>query len=210
MGNPFQLFLPIIMNMKISRNTLLTVVLLIVVAAIYRIFPDRPAGFAPQMALALFGGSMIRDKKWAFTLPLVSLLLSDLLYQGLFAAGLTNIPGFYGGQWMVYSCFLLVTLFGFLMKKASFKNILGFSISGSMIFFLSSNFMVWLGGGGLNRPKTFDGLMMCYGDALAFYREYGVIHGFAGNFIIGDLFFTAVLFGSSMLIRKYSAPKAIA
>jgi len=103
--------------MKLSKNTIIVFVILIVVAAIYRVFPDRPAGFTPQMALALFGGAMITEKKWAFLLPLISLFLSDLLYQGLFAAGVTDIPGFYEGQLMVYTCFMLVTLFGFLMKN---------------------------------------------------------------------------------------------
>jgi len=73
-----------------------------------------------------------------------------------------------------------------------------------MIFFLSSNFFVWLGGGGLNRPKTFEGLLMCYGDAVAFYRDYGIIHGFAGNFVLGDLFFTGLLFGTYFLAKKSS------
>jgi len=188
--------------MKFSKNTVIVMVILVLVAAIYRVFPGRPAGFTPQMALALFGGAMISEKKWAFILPLISLFISDLLYQGLFAAGLTDIPGLYQGQWMVYGCFLLVTVFGFLMKNVNWKSIIGFSFSGSMIFFLSSNFFVWLGGGGLNRPQTFDGLLMCYGDALAFYRDYGIIHGFAGNFVLGDLFFTALLFGSYFLAKK--------
>ena len=188
--------------MKLSKNTVIVFIILIVVAAIYRVFPGRPAGFTPQMALALFGGAMIMEKKWAFLLPLVSLFLSDLLYQGLYAAGLTDIPGFYGGQVLVYVSFILVTLFGFLMKNINWKSVVGFSFSGSIIFFLSSNFFVWLGGGGLNRPKTFEGLMMCYGDALAFYRDYGVIHGFAGNFVLGDLFFTGLLFGTYILAKK--------
>lgn len=193
--------------MKVSKNTVLVVLLLVVVAAVYRVFPNRPFGFAPQMALALFGGAMIRDKKWALILPLIALLVSDLFYQGLYSAGLSNIPGFYEGQWMVYGCFLVVTVFGFLMKDVNWKSVIGFSFSGSLIFFLSSNFMVWLGGGGLNRPKTFDGLVMCYGDALAFYRDYGVINGFAGNFAVGDLFFSALLFGSYFLIKKSAGEK---
>ena len=122
----------------------------------------------------------------------------------MYAAGLTDIPGFYGGQVLVYVSFMLVTVFGFLMKNINWKSVIGFSFSGSVIFFLSSNFFVWLGGGGLNRPKTFEGLLMCYGDALAFYRDYGVIHGFAGNFVLGDLFFTGLLFGTYFVAKKSS------
>lgn len=188
--------------MKFSKNTLIVFAMLVLVAALYRLIPVRPAGFAPQMALALFGGAMIKDKKWAFTLPLLSLFISDLLYQGLYMAGITNIEGFYGGQWMVYGCFMLITLFGFFMKKVNFTNTVVFSVSGSLIFFLVTNFLVWAGGGGYSRPKTFDGLMMCYADALAFYRDGGLINGFAGNFIIGELFFTLLLFGGYYLVQR--------
>src|SRR6478736_3016121 len=103
--------------MKLSKNTVIVFIILIVVAAIYRVFPERPFGFAPQMALALFGGAMISEKKWAFLLPIMSLFISDLLYQGLYGAGVTSIPGFYEGQLWVYVSFLLVTVFGFLMKN---------------------------------------------------------------------------------------------
>lgn len=196
--------------MKFSRNTIIAVLLLIIVAALYRIIPNRPAGFAPQMALALFGGAMISNKKWALALPLLSLLLSDVLYQLLYMASLTDIPGFYGGQWQVYFLFVLITLFGFLLKNRSFKNVALFSVSGSLIFFILSNFMVWLGGGGFQRPKTFSGLMQCYGDALMFYRDGGLIHGFAGNFILGDMIFSAILFGGFYLIRNiFIKPKLV-
>ena len=184
--------------------------LLLVVAALYRIIPNRPAGFAPQMALALFGGSMISNKKWAIVLPLLSLLISDVLYQVLYSLNLSPIPGFYEGQVQVYLVFVAITLFGFLLKKINFKNVALFSVSGSVIFFVLSNFMVWLGGGGFQRPKTFSGLMQCYSDALLFYRDGGLIHGFAGNFILGDLIFTTILFGGFYLIRNvFVKPKLV-
>jgi hypothetical protein len=95
------------------------------------------------------------------------------------------------------------------MKRANVLNLIGFSVSGSLMYFLASNFIVWTGGGGFNRPKTFDGLMMCYNDGLAFYREYGLIHGFAGNILVGDLFFCGLLFGGFYLINKtITEPKA--
>lgn len=193
--------------MKFSRNTLIAFLLLIVVAALYRIIPGRPVGFAPQMALALFGGAMIKDKKWAVILPLLSLLISDLLYQGLYQFGMSPIQGFYEGQWQVYLLFVGITVFGFLMKKVNVRNIAIFSVSGSLLFFVVSNFMVWIGGGGFQRPKTFAGLMQCYTDALIFYRDGGLIHGFAGNFILGDLIFTTILFGGFYLLKNaFSKP----
>lgn len=188
--------------MKLNKSVLLAFGLLVLSASLYRAWPDRPYGFAPQMAMALFGGAVIRDKRWAFILPLLSMLVSDLLYQGLYMNGLTPIKGFYTGQGLNYLLIAGITLFGFLLKKINFLRVTAFSLAGSVLFFLASNFVVWLGGGGLGRPKTFDGLMMCYYDGLAFLRDYGLIKGFYGNLFIGDLFFCAILFGTYYLINK--------
>jgi hypothetical protein len=188
--------------MKLNKSLLLAFGLLLLSASLYRAWPGRPYGFAPQMAMALFAGAVIKDKKWAFILPLLSMLISDVLYQLLYINGLTEIKGFYTGQWTNYLVIAGITLFGFLLKKISVLKVAAFSLSGSILFFLASNFTVWLGGGGLSRPKTFDGLMLCYYDGLAFLRDYGLIKGFYGNLFIGDLFFCTILFGSYYIIRK--------
>jgi hypothetical protein len=188
--------------MKLNKSVLLAFGLLVVAASVYRVFPDRPYGFAPQMAMALFAGAVIKDKRWAMILPLVSMLFSDLLYQVLYMNGMTAISGFYGGQWLNYILIAGLTLFGFLMKKISVLRVAGFSMAGSVLYFLASNFTVWIGGGGFHRPKSFEGLMMCYYDGLAFLRDYGMMQGFYGNIFIGDLFFSAVLFGSYYLVGR--------
>ena len=188
--------------MKLNRSVLLSFGLLILTAALYRAWDGRPFGFTPQIAMAIFGGAVIKDKRWAFVLPLASMLLSDVLYQALYINGLSTMPGFYSGQLVNYLLFAGLTMFGFLMKRINFLNIVGFSLSGSVLFFLSSNFLVWIGGGGFNRPKTFQGLMMCYADALAFFRDYGAVKGFVGNLFLGDLFFCGVLFGAFYLLKK--------
>ena len=130
------------------------------------------------------------------------MFISDVLYQVLYTNGLTEIKGFYGGQWVNYILIASITLFGFLLKKITALRVFAFSISGSIIFFLLSNFSVWAGGGGFGRPKTFDGLMMCYYDGLAFLRDYGLVKGFYGNLFFGDLFFCTLLFGSYYVINR--------
>jgi hypothetical protein len=189
--------------MKWNKSTVWAFVLLLITASLYRVWEGRPFGFAPQMAMALFGGAVIKDKRLAILLPLLSLLISDALYQVLYVNGLTTISGFYRGQWVNYLLFVLIAVFGMLMKKVSVKNVLGFTVSGSLIFFLLSNLGVWIGGGGFVRPHTFNGLLLCYGDAIAFYRDYGLIHGFYGNQLLGDLFFSGILFGAYALIKNY-------
>jgi len=60
--------------MKLNKNVLLSVVLMVVITSVYRILPNRPMGFAPQIALALFGGAFfVSNKKLAFMLPLISM-----------------------------------------------------------------------------------------------------------------------------------------
>lgn len=188
--------------MKINRSAIIVFVLLLVAAALYRLIPSRPAGFAPQMAMALLGGAVIKDKRWAFILPLLSLFVSDLLFAALYSAGISPIMGFYDGQWAIYLVFVLLTFFGTFMRKIKPVNVALFSVAGSVIFFLLSNFITWAVGQGFARPHTFEGLMLCYGDAIAFYRHGGLINGFEGNFILGDLIWSFLLFGSYYLVSK--------
>ena len=70
--------------MKNKKSIIVALVLLILVSAFYRVFPDRPWGFAPQIAMAIFGGAVfVNDKKWAFALPILSVFIGDLLFQFL-------------------------------------------------------------------------------------------------------------------------------
>jgi hypothetical protein len=186
--------------MRPDRSTLIAFGILLITASLFRVAEWRFFAFAPQIAMAIFGGAVIKDKKLAFFLPILSLFISDLLYQVLYMNGMTAIPGFYDGQLINYVLFAALTVFGFAMKRINVINVAAFAISGSMLYFIASNFVVWLGGGGFARPKTFDGLMLCYNDALAFYREYGLIKGFAGNFLLGDIFFMALFFGAYYLL----------
>lgn len=178
--------------MKLNKSLIWSLVLLIVVAAVYRAIPGRPWGFTPQIAMAIFGGAVIKDKKWALALPLFSMFLSDMLYQILYNAGVSPVPGFYEGQITNYILFALLTCFGFLMKRITVKNVAVYSLLAPSLYFLVSNFFVWTSGAGFNRPKTVEGLIMCYTDALPFFRGE----------IWGTLVFGAVLFGSYYLLTK--------
>ena len=181
--------------MKITRSVIVALILLVLVAALYRVMPrPDPGGFAPQYAMAIFGGAIfIKNKKWAFVLPLLSMFLSDLLYQLLYNNGLSATPGFYSGQWENYLLIAGLTFVGFLIKKINVVSVLLASVAAPSVYFIASNFLVWLGGGGLQRPKTFSGLLQCYNDALPFYP----------NSVYATLFFSTVLFGGYYLMKKY-------
>ncbi len=166
---------------------------MVLATALYRIFPNRPLGFAPQIAVALFAGSLfVRNKKYAFLLPLISMLISDGIYQLLYVNGLSEIAGFYGGQWLNYLLIISLTCFGFLIKKNNILAIVGSSIAAPTVFFILSNGLVWLGGGGWGHPKTMAGLLACYADGLPFYP----------NSMYATLLFSSILFGTYALINR--------
>jgi hypothetical protein len=183
--------------MKISKQLIGSFILLIVIASLYRIMPGRPYGFAPQIAMAIFGGAVIKDKKLAFILPLLSMFISDGLYQLLYVNGVGNIPGFYDGQLTNYILFGGLTVFGFFIKNFDIKKIAVAAVSAPTAYFVISNFLVWASSSplaGLARPKTFSGLMMTFGDGLPFYPWS----------LASTVVFSAILFGSYYFMARPS------
>lgn len=180
--------------MKITKSVIVALILLVVVSALYRAFPGRPYGFAPQYAMAIFAGAIFRkSKNVAFVLPLVSMFISDLFYQVLYSIGSSPMPGFYEGQWQNYLLITFLTCIGFFITKIKVVNVLVAAIISPTVYFILSNFVVWIGGGGWNHPKTFDGLIATYTDALPFYP----------NSLYATVFFSAILFGGYYLTKNY-------
>jgi len=182
--------------MKLIKSNLLILFILILACALYRVWDSRPMGFAPQIAMALFAGSVSKDKRFAFLFPVLSLFISDLLYQFLYSQGLSTIKGFYSGQWQNYLLIASITIIGFFINKNKIGQIFVGSLAGAVYFFLISNFMVWIGGGwDINNqpyPRSFSGLMLCYSEALPFFKWS----------VLSTLLFDGVLFGSFYLLGK--------
>ena len=145
--------------MKNKFDRIQKIVLLIVIfGVICRLIP-HPPNFSPVTAIALFGGLNFSDKRIAFSIPLIVLFLSDLIL------GISVINLF------VYTGFLTIVFLGTKIKSIKFGNI----ILSSFIFFIISNFGVWI----IGYPKNIDGLILCYTMAIPFF----------GYSIAGDLFF---------------------
>ena len=134
------------------------VLLIIIFGVICRLIP-HPPNFSPVTAIALFGGLNFSDKRIAFSIPLIILFLSDLIL------GISVINLF------VYTGFSIIVFLGTKIKSIKFGNI----ILSSFIFFLISNFGVWI----IGYPKNIEGLILCYTMAIPFF----------GYSIAGDLFF---------------------
>ena len=181
--------------MKLNKITVLLFLLMIIVGSVCRIL-----GFAPQIAMAVFGAVVISDKKLAFALPLLSMFISDVLFEVLYRNGLADYGGFYDGQLTNYLLFALITLISFWARGTNWIKIASAVITAPVIYFLLSNFLVWMNGGGLQRPKTFNGLLLCYSDAVPFFRA-----GF-----VNTLAFSALFFGVYFIVMQRNASKQLA
>lgn len=174
-------------------------VLMVVAAALSRVL-FYPLNYSPVIAMALFGGSIIKDKKIAFALPLFAMLLADILFE------VFNIAtGFWGwGQLIGYGIFAVITLLGFKLKKINVVNVAGFSILSSVIFYFLSNSTYWLVDNRiyLLYSQDFQGYINCLTGGLPFLEKSWYV----------DLAYSAIFFGGYVLFDRYAVrrTKAIA
>ena len=157
---------------KNSRYLFLTV--LIVIAAASRLLPHLP-NFSPIAAIALFGGACFNNKKLAYFIPLLIMILSDVALEAI------NGIGFHNTMIYVYVGFILTTSIGVAASnKINLKSITAASLLSSILFFVITNFGVWA------VDPTSIGLIETYILGIPFF----------GYSVAGDLLFNATLFGT--------------
>lgn len=139
------------------------------IAVISRWLP-HPPNFTALGALALWGATFFNKKYLSLILPVIALLVSDFFL------------GFHTQMIWVYAGFLLVTLLGWwIPARQSIVNLIAGSFLGGLIFFIVSNFGVWMIGG-MYAP-TVEGLLNCYVMAIPFFWAQ-----LAGNFFFNAVF----------------------
>lgn len=165
------------MKEKIFSNKFLVLTGLILLAAISRLIP-HPLNFAPITGMALFAAVYFDEKKYAFAVPVLAMFLSDL------------IIGLHSQMVTVYLSFVLIVGIGFIIKnKKSVGTIALASVSSSVLFFILTNFGMWALG--TMYAKNFAGLLICYTAAIPFFQ----------NTLLGDLFYTGLLFGVYEVVK---------
>lgn len=156
----------------------------VLLAAVIRLIP-HPPNFAPITAMALFGAATFTDKRVAFLMPLLALFVSDVCIEILHRMGLMASWGIYSGMWVTYIAFLLITMIGFLFRhRRSAPTIAAATFAGPVVFFVVSNFGVWLTW--YLYPHTLEGFLTCYTAAIPFFP----------NTLLGDAVYGTVLFGA--------------
>lgn len=168
----------------LNKINLVNILMVVGTAVILRLLPHAP-NFAPIGALALFGGAYLNGI-FAFVVPLSAMFVSDLFL------------GFHNTMFFVYGSFILIGLLGLWLKNhKSAGNVILASLSSSVLFFLLTNFGVWLVSG--MYQKTASGLMESYFMALPFFR----------NTLLGDLFYTGVFFGGYEVLKAFTYKVAL-
>lgn len=165
-------------------TNIITAVLLILFAAFSRLLP-HPQNFAPVAAAAIFAG-LFMNKKYAIIIPIAATVLSDIFL------------GFYPYVLWVYGTYAVIAVLGLIMqskvhsssglKKAG--NIYSTTIAASIIFFIVTNFGVWLSG--LYYQMSFAGLMESYAAAIPFFRTS----------LLADVVYITLMTGVYMLVAK--------
>jgi hypothetical protein len=176
-----------IMDKKVFTSRFWVLLTVIFAGAAMRLIPHWP-NFTPIAAMALFGGAYLNRKYLAFIVPLAAMLVSDL------------ILGFHVTMPAVYLSFVATVGIGLLIaRKPNLLNIAGASLSASVLFFVVTNFVSWMGSPFY--PQTFAGLMEAYAAGLVFFNNGAQGISFLVNSVLGDLFFNGMFFGVFYLAR---------
>lgn len=146
---------------------------MVLMAVATRLLP-HPPNVAPITGIALFAGHQFGNKRLALIIPILCMFISDLFL------------GFHSTLPFVYLAFISISFLGIFSRNIHNGTIL----TSSTIFFIVTNFGVWL----LGYPNTLAGFISCYTLAIPFFI----------NTILGDLFFTHSLnYSFNKIEKKY-------
>jgi len=150
---------------------------------------------APVAAISLLGG-MYLGRRYALWVPLAVLAATDILLNLWM-----GYPILYWPRAFDYAAFLLIGLLGLWARHRNLGIKTAAAIATPFLFFLISNFAVWLFGlnlANVHYAKTIPGLIDCYTAGLPFLR----------GTIIGDWTFMALFALSAIFARRASSPRA--
>ena len=140
------------MNKEILKSIVFFCLLLI----LSRLIP-HPPNFTPLIAGAIFLPFLIKDKWLIICLPILCLLISDFFL------------GFHTVMIWTYGSFFLIGLMASQFSSTKLTTLNGLSLSSPTLFFLLTNFGVWLGSSIYS--QDIQGLVQCYILALPFYAS---------------------------------------
>ena len=165
------------------KVNLIIPIILFVLLVLSRMITEIP-NFTATIALVMFTGYLIQNRFLSVLVILLSQVVSDL-YLGI-----------YSSMIFVYAAYISIALLSpIIMNKMNTKSVVLSSIISPSIFFIISNFGVWLTGS----MYTFNlsGLITCYIAGIPFFDES----------LISTILFALTIFSIMKLVTK--EPKEI-
>ena len=153
--------------MNNDRKKILAV-LVILILVFFRLIP-HPPNFTPILAISVFSGIKFKSNLFSYFVPILAMFLSDA------------IIGFHSGIYLIYATLIIAAA-----VSKRFNNINSAALSSSFLFFLITNFHVWVISS--TYPKTLLGIIECYTLALPFFAmtllstfffTYSLFYGFS-------------------------------
>jgi hypothetical protein len=177
---------------RIDSLPMIPAIFLVLAAVLYRVATGLYihegatwlSNFAPLAALALCSAAYL-PSRLKFSLPLGSLLVSDLILNSVYGASLLDAH-----IACRYLALIIVGLGGLMLqRRPSMKTMLPASIAASVIFYVITNVFSWLSDPGY--AKTAAGLWQALTTGLPQYSATPAWMFFR-NSLVSDLFFTFV------------------
>tara|TARA_B100000945_G_C20305088_1_gene559964 strand:- start:393 stop:971 length:579 start_codon:yes stop_codon:yes gene_type:complete len=177
--------------LKNNRLQILFATLVVSLIASTRLIPETN-NFVPVFAMILFATVHFQNKYQAVIISLSVLWLSDLYINnwGQYADYYNEFILF--SSPFNYIAYLLIALVSVKIFKdtITIKKVFSSSLLIGVIFFIVSNFGVWLGGA--MYPLTLEGLVTCYIAAIPFFRAT----------LASNILFSFILFGGYYILQK--------
>jgi hypothetical protein len=145
---------------------------------------DKLSNFTAVGAASLFAGYYFRSKLAAALVPLAIVVTSDLVLKQ---------HNHWQEMALVYFAWIVPVVLGIAMKcRASAWRIAGCAIASSVWFYLFTNLAYWYWDRYDFYPHTASGLMQSYIAAVPFFQ----------NMLMGDVLFSAVIFGAYVIAAQ--------
>ena len=152
----------------------------IMICAILMRLAPHPPNFTPILAIGLFSGYAITDKRISWVLPLVIMFVSDFFI------------GFHSLMSWVYVSIIACSLIGQAINRDSLvPSVVGRSFVASLLFFLVTNFGVWIQSSTFY-AKNVAGLIQCYVAGIPFF----------GYTVMSTCLYSFVIFSGYGLVKK--------
>ena len=163
--------------MSHTRN--MAIIATVVAGIATRLFPET-LNLTAVGAVCLFSGVYIKRRSLAILLPLAAYFVSDLIVNARYADEF---------RWSfsldVYLLFGLTVLLGAAIReRATVLRVGSMATLSAALFYVISNFIVWMSG--QLYPVTAAGMAECYIAAIPF----------AWSMLLGNLLYSAVIFGA--------------